>query len=138
MVTTPAIAEAFAKETDYFNTFGGNPVSATAGKAVLEIVTRENLLANVKASGDHMLTGFGRLAEKHPIIGDIRGKGLFLTVELVRYRTGRARRCIGASQLAWRNNRLHRPSACTAFSNSMVVSRMKFRSLVESSFSDSK
>ena len=43
VVTTPAIAEAFAKETHYFNTFGGNPVSATAGKAVLEVVARDNL-----------------------------------------------------------------------------------------------
>ena len=86
VVTTSAIAESFAKETDYFNTFGGNPVSATAGKAVLEVVARDNLLANVKASGDHMLAGFRKLAEKYPLVGDIRGKGLFLTVELVRDR----------------------------------------------------
>ena len=89
VVTTPAIAEAFANETDYFNTFGGNPVSATAGKAVLEVVARDNLLANVKASGNHMLAGFRKLAEKYPLIGDIRGKGLFLTVELVRDRSSK-------------------------------------------------
>jgi len=89
VVTTPAIAEAFAKETDYFNTFGGNPVSATAGKAVLEVVARDNLLANVNASGNHMLAGFRKLAEKYPLIGDIRGKGLFLTVELVRDRSSK-------------------------------------------------
>ena len=89
VVTTPGIAAAFARETDYFNTFGGNPVSATAGKAVLEVVQRENLLANVKRSGDYMLAGFRRLAEKHAIIGDIRGKGLFLAVELVRDRAAR-------------------------------------------------
>ena len=87
MVTTPPIAEAFARETDYFNTFGGNPVSATAGKAVLEIVIGDNLMANVKASGDHMIAGFRKLAEKYPLVGDIRGKGLFLTVELVRDRS---------------------------------------------------
>jgi 4-aminobutyrate aminotransferase-like enzyme len=86
VVTTPEIAAEFARESDYFNTFGGNPVSATAGKAVLEVVARENLLANVKKSGDYLIAGFKRLADKHELIGDIRGKGLFLAVELVRSR----------------------------------------------------
>ena len=86
VVTTPEIAADFAKESDYFNTFGGNPVSATAGKAVLEVVARENLLANVKKSGDYLLAGFEKLAEDHSLIGDIRGKGLFLAIELVRDR----------------------------------------------------
>lgn len=86
VVTTPEIAAEFARESDYFNTFGGNPVSATAGKAVLEVVARENLLANVKKSGDYLVAGFKRLADKHELIGDIRGKGLFLAVELVRSR----------------------------------------------------
>ena len=85
-VTTPEIAAAFARESDYFNTFGGNPVSAAAGKAVLEVVQRENLLANVKRSGEHLLAGLRRLAEKHEIVGDVRGKGLFLAVELVKDR----------------------------------------------------
>ena len=84
VVTTPEIAAEFADESDYFNTLGGNPVSATAGKAVLEVVVRENLLANVRKSGDHLLAGFRKLADKHELIGDIRGKGLFLAVELVR------------------------------------------------------
>lgn len=86
VVTTPEIAAEFARESNYFNTFGGNPVSATAGKAVLEVVARENLLANVKRSGDHLIAGFHKLAEQHSLIGDIRGKGLFLGVELVRDR----------------------------------------------------
>jgi 4-aminobutyrate aminotransferase-like enzyme len=86
VVTTPEIAAEFAKESDYFNTFGGNPVSATAGKAVLEVVARENLLANVRKSGDYLIAGFRNLADKHELIGDIRGKGLFLAVELVRSR----------------------------------------------------
>jgi 4-aminobutyrate aminotransferase-like enzyme len=86
VVTTPEIAAEFAKESEYFNTFGGNPVSATAGKAVLEVVARENLLANVRKSGDYLIAGFRKLADKHELIGDIRGKGLFLAVELVRSR----------------------------------------------------
>lgn len=89
VVTTPDIAHAFAEHDDYFNTYGGNPVSATAGKAVLEVVERDNLLANVKKTGDHLLAGFARLAESYPIIGDIRGKGLFLTVELVEERASK-------------------------------------------------
>ena len=86
VVTTPEIAAEFANESDYFNTFGGNPVSATAGKAVLEVVARENLLANVRKSGDYLIAGFRKLADKYELIGDIRGKGLFLAVELVRSR----------------------------------------------------
>jgi 4-aminobutyrate aminotransferase-like enzyme len=89
VVTTPEIAADFARETNYFNTFGGNPVSATAGKAVLEVVARENLLAQVKNSGDYLVAGLSKLAEKHSIIGDIRGKGLFLAVELVRDRASK-------------------------------------------------
>jgi len=86
VVTTPEIAADFARETGYFNTFGGNPVSATVGKAVLEVVARENLLAQVKKSGDYLIDGIKRLAQEHSIIGDIRGKGLFLAIELVRDR----------------------------------------------------
>lgn len=83
VVTTPDIAAAFARETDYFNTFGGNPVSAAVGKAVLEIVAREDLLSSVRQTGDYLLAGLQQLATKHALIGDIRGKGLFIAVELV-------------------------------------------------------
>jgi len=83
VVTTPGIAEAFARETSYFNTFGGNPVSAAAGKAVLGIVERDGLLANVKATGDYLRAGLEKLAARHALIGEIRGKGLFLGIELV-------------------------------------------------------
>jgi len=89
VVTTPAIAAAFARETDYFNTFGGNPVSAAAGKAVLEVVERENLLAGVKRTGTHFIDGLRTLATRPALIGDARGKGLFLAVELVRDRHSR-------------------------------------------------
>ena len=84
VVTTPEIAAEFARESGYFNTFGGNPVSATAGRAVLEVVARENLLANARESGDYLIAGFRKLADNYELIGDIRGKGLFLAVELVR------------------------------------------------------
>ncbi len=86
VVTTPEIAATFAKETHYFNTFGGNPVSAAAGKATLDIVLRDELLTHVKRVGDYLLAGLGDLSEKFALIGDVRGKGLFLAVELVRDR----------------------------------------------------
>ncbi len=89
VVTTPEIAADFARESSYFNTFGGNPVSATVGKAVLEIVQRDELLSNVRASGNYLRAGLQRLAEKHALIGDVRGKGLFLAVDLVRDRETR-------------------------------------------------
>ncbi len=89
VVTTPEIAADFARESSYFNTFGGNPVSATVGKAVLDIVQRDGLLDNVRSSGTYLLDGLRRLAEKHALIGDVRGKGLFLAVDLVRDRNTR-------------------------------------------------
>ncbi len=83
VVTTPEIVADFARESSYFNTFGGNPVTATVGKAVLDIVQRDDLLSNVRRSGDYLLAGLRRLGEKHALIGDVRGKGLFLAVDLV-------------------------------------------------------
>jgi len=86
VVTTPEIAAAWARKSGYFNTFGGNPVSAAVGKAVLEVVEQENVLTNVKSTGDYLLSGLKALSEQHRIIGEVRGKGLFLGAELVRDR----------------------------------------------------
>lgn len=89
LATTPEIAADFARKSHYFNTFGGNPVSAAVGKAVLEVVERENILGNVKKSGDCLLSGLETLAQRHELIGEIRGKGLFIGVELVRDRNSK-------------------------------------------------
>ena len=86
VVTTPDIAARFAEESNYFNTFGGNPVSASVGKAVLQIIEREELLQQVHDVGDYLLQGLNRLAQRYELIGDVRGKGLFIAVELVRDR----------------------------------------------------
>ncbi|MFQ6003921.1 MAG: aminotransferase class III-fold pyridoxal phosphate-dependent enzyme [Woeseia sp.] len=82
-VTRTDIVERFADKTDYFNTFGGNPVSCAAGLAVLDVIEKENLQQNALHVGQHLIDGLTILAERHECIGDIRGTGLFLAVDLV-------------------------------------------------------
>jgi 4-aminobutyrate aminotransferase-like enzyme len=83
VVTAPAIAEEFSQKFHYFNTFGGNPVSAAVGLAVLDVIEQENVLQNVHEVGAHLRQGLDDLATRFEVIGDVRGKGLFYGVELV-------------------------------------------------------
>lgn len=85
VVTTPKIAEVVTKRI-HFNTFGGNPVVCAQGKAVLEVIEKEKLQANALKMGAHILAGLEKLKAKHNIIGDVRGKGLMLGIELVKDR----------------------------------------------------
>jgi alanine-glyoxylate transaminase / (R)-3-amino-2-methylpropionate-pyruvate transaminase len=85
VITTPKIAVTLAQRT-HFNTFGGNPVVCAQGKAVLDVIVRENLQENALKIGNQITTGLNRLKEKHNIIGDVRGKGLLLGIELVKDR----------------------------------------------------
>ena len=89
VVTTPEIAAAFSERSDYFNTFGGNPVSAAAALAVLDVIDEEQLLENARAVGEYLGAGIASLAEDHEIIGDIRGSGLFWGIDLVTDRSTR-------------------------------------------------
>lgn len=86
VVTTTKIAATLAQRT-HFNTFGGNPVVCAQGKAVLDVIAREKLQQNALKIGDQIATGLNRLKEKHNVIGDVRGKGLLLGIELVKDRT---------------------------------------------------
>jgi alanine-glyoxylate transaminase/(R)-3-amino-2-methylpropionate-pyruvate transaminase len=86
VVTTPQIAQALASRI-HFNTFGGNPVVCAQGKAVLEVIDREKLQTNALEMGGFLLDGFRKLADKHTVIGDVRGKGLMLGIELVKDRS---------------------------------------------------
>lgn len=82
VVCTRAIAEAFANGMEYFNTFGGNPVSCAVGKAVLQTVKNQKLQEAALATGNYLKQELSKLSKDFPIIADVRGQGLFLGIEL--------------------------------------------------------
>ncbi|XP_023939367.1 alanine--glyoxylate aminotransferase 2, mitochondrial [Bicyclus anynana] len=82
VVTTKEIASAHTKAS-YFNTFGGNPMAAAVGKAVLEVIEEENLQQNCKETGKYFIEKLMALQKIHHVIGDVRGKGLMLSLDLV-------------------------------------------------------
>lgn len=86
VITTPEIADAFANGMEYFNTFGGNPVSCAIGLAVLNVIESENLQAHALETGAFWLEQLRTLQTRHALIGDVRGQGLFIGIELVRDR----------------------------------------------------
>ena len=86
VVTTPQIAKTLATRI-HFNTFGGNPVSMAQGRAVLRVIENEGLQANSLHIGTRLTDGFHRLAAKHSLIGQVRGVGLMLGVEMVKDRS---------------------------------------------------
>lgn len=84
IVSRRDIIEDFSSIGSYFNTFGGNPVSCAAGLAVLDVIEQEGLQENARIVGEYLTSGLHALAEKHTAIGDIRGTGLFIAVELIK------------------------------------------------------
>jgi 4-aminobutyrate aminotransferase-like enzyme len=100
VVTTPGVAASFLTGMEYFNTFGGNPVSARVGLAVLDVVADERLQQRAAVLGDRLLAGLRALAEDHEIVGDVRGTGLFVGVELVADRAARTPHGAAAAAVA--------------------------------------
>ena len=84
VVTTKAIAEEFNNGMEYFNSFGGNPVSCAVGHAVLNVIKDDELQKNAKNVGKYLKSLLNELKQKYSMIGDVRGHGLFLGIELVR------------------------------------------------------
>ena len=83
IVLRPDMVAEFGPRAHYFNTFGGNPVAAAAGKAVLDTIRQEGLQQNALNVGRYLMDGLKALAARHPALGDIRGSGLFIGVEIV-------------------------------------------------------
>ena len=86
VIVTEAIANSFNNGIEYFNTYGGNPVSMATGLAVLDVIEKEGLQENALQVGNYLLEGMRALMDTHSIIGDVRGSGLFIGVELVKDR----------------------------------------------------
>ena len=84
VVTTRELARSFETGMEYFNTFGGNPVSCAAGLAVLDVIRDERLAEHAATVGKQLLDGLTALASRYPILGQVRGCGLFLGFEMVR------------------------------------------------------
>ena len=84
VVTRPAIVASLIEQSEFFSTTGGNPVACTVGLAVLDVLEREGLQGRAARVGAQLRSQIEKLAGRHPLIGEVRGAGLFIGVELVR------------------------------------------------------
>ena len=103
VITTPEIAASFDNGMEFFSTFGGNPVSCAAGLAVLDVLEEEQLQQNALRVGNQLFSRLEQLQKRHLLIGDVRGSGLFLGLDLVR---DRATREAATEQASYVCNRL--------------------------------
>ena len=87
LVAKPAILDHFGARLRYFNTHGGNPVCCAAGQAVLDFIAQHDLIDQTRIKGEFLKSAMNSLADRFEAIGDVRGEGLFLSVELVKDRT---------------------------------------------------
>lgn len=90
VVTTRAVTESFDNGMEYFNTFGGNPVSCAVGLAVLDVIEGQDLRGNALAVGNYLMDAFRDMQKRYQAIGDVRGLGLFIGIELVTDRKTKA------------------------------------------------
>ncbi|NQZ90161.1 MAG: aminotransferase class III-fold pyridoxal phosphate-dependent enzyme [Colwellia sp.] len=98
VITTQAIADAFVTGMEYFNTFGGNPVSCAIGLAVLDVIEQEHLIDHAKTVGSYFQEKLRDLQGKFDLIGNVRGLGLFIGVELVE---DRITKCPATDKTSW-------------------------------------
>ncbi|MEO5761901.1 MAG: aminotransferase class III-fold pyridoxal phosphate-dependent enzyme, partial [Vicinamibacteria bacterium] len=89
VITTREIAKSFDNGMEFFSTFGGNAVAGAAGLAVLDVVRDESLQEDARGRGEQLMTALRNLMPRHSLIGDVRGLGLFIGIELVRDRESR-------------------------------------------------
>merc|ERR1712126_349568 len=90
VITTPEIAASFsATGIEYFNTYGGNPVSCAIGNAVLDVIEKDRLMEHATKVGNALLIGAKKLGEKYRLVGDVRGRGMFVGIDLVKDRETR-------------------------------------------------
>lgn len=90
LAVRPPVMEAFGRASRYFNTFGGNPVSMAAASAVLDVIQHNGLQANALQVGNYLRERLAALGERHAIVGEARGAGLFVGLELMADRSTRA------------------------------------------------
>ncbi len=83
VITRADVVDRFAAETEFFSTFGGNPVACVAAMTVLDVIEDERLVANAAAIGEVIRAGIRAIADRHPALGDVRGRGLMIGVEVV-------------------------------------------------------
>lgn len=83
LIARPEVIAEFARQTRYFNTFGGNTVACAVALAVLEVIERQQLIANARDVGGYLFSGLQRLASSHPTLGEIRGAGLFIGAQVL-------------------------------------------------------
>lgn len=103
VVTTQAIADAFKNGMEYFNTFGGNPVSCAIGLEVLNVIREEGLQEHAHQVGNYLKDNLRSLIKEFPVIGDVRGPGLFIGIELV---TDPELKTPASEQASWFANRM--------------------------------
>ena len=84
VVTTNEVAESFGKGVEFFSSFGGNPISCAIGMSVLDVIVEEGLQENARDVGEYYMSLFKNLQKKYPCIGDVRGLGLFIGIEIVK------------------------------------------------------
>ncbi|MEM8570737.1 MAG: aspartate aminotransferase family protein [Pseudomonadota bacterium] len=121
MATRPEVLARFCEDVGYFNTFGGTPVSAAAGLAVLDVIREEGLADNARRMGGHLLSDLRAIAASYPRVGEIRGAGLFLGIDLVSAEDGEPDPALAKSMINGLRDRRVLIGAAGRYGNTLKV-----------------